>query len=212
MTFERRLKLKALHRFTSTATAVEEITAIQEGKLGKGLKQFLTEEVVEKGKGKESLVVVDSKLGTVNLLSPSCVVNMDAVARPINKKLGINVLSDADSLDLFRGIRSQLTALLDGLDPKDLATMSLGLSHSLSRYVYAPYTIGHLSNFSNRFKLKFSPDKVDTMVVQAIALLDDLDKEINIYAMRVKVRRCHLRVHVPTHRKHRSGMAGISQK
>lgn len=29
------------------------------------------------------------------------------------------------------------------------------------------------------------------MVVQAIALLDDLDKEINIYAMRVKVRlRC----------------------
>lgn len=39
----------------------------------------------------------------------------------------------------------------------------------------------------NRFKLKFSPDKVDTMVVQAVALLDDLDKEINIYAMRVKV-------------------------
>ena len=35
--------------------------------------------------------------------------------------------------ELFHGIRSQLTALLDGLDPKDLATMSLGLSHSLSR-------------------------------------------------------------------------------
>jgi hypothetical protein len=40
----------------------------------------------------------------------------------------------------------------------------------------------------SRFKLKFSPDKVDTMIVQAIALLDDLDKEINIYSMRVKVR------------------------
>lgn len=26
------------------------------------------------------------------------------------------------------------------------------------------------------------------MIVQAIALLDDLDKEINIYSMRVKVR------------------------
>ena len=38
-----------------------------------------------------------------------------------------------------------------------------------------------------RFKIKFSPDKVDTMVIQAIALLDDLDKEVNIYAMRVKV-------------------------
>ncbi|KXN81639.1 Nucleolar protein 58 [Leucoagaricus sp. SymC.cos] len=147
------LKLKALHRFTSTATAVEDITALQGGKLGRGLKQFLTDEVVNKGKGKNSLVVVDQSLG-----------------RSISKKLGINVSVQSEaSNELWRGIRSQLTALLDGLDPKDLATMSLGLSHSLSR-----------------FKLKFSPDKVDTMVVQAIALLDDLDKEINIYAMRVK--------------------------
>ena len=43
------------------------------------------------------------------------------------------MISDAHTLDLFRGIRSQLGALLNGLDPKDLATMSLGLSHSLSR-------------------------------------------------------------------------------
>jgi nucleolar protein 58 len=57
------LKLKALHRFTSTATAVEDITALQDGKLGKGLKGFLTDEVVNKGKGKESLLVVDSNLG-----------------------------------------------------------------------------------------------------------------------------------------------------
>ncbi|KAL4082068.1 hypothetical protein V8B97DRAFT_1863095 [Scleroderma yunnanense] len=149
------LKLKALHRFTSTATAVEDLTSIQEGKLGKGLKKFLAEEVVEKGKGKESLVVVDPRL-----------------AHSISKKLSIKVSAPSpadDHSDLWRGIRSQVAALLDGLDPKDLATMSLGLSHSLSR-----------------FKLKFSPNKVDTMIVQAIALLDDLDKEINIYAMRVK--------------------------
>lgn len=31
------------------------------------------------------------------------------------------------------------------------------------------------------------------MIVQAIALLDDLDKEINIYAMRVKVSSNHSR-------------------
>ena len=47
--------------------------------------------------------------------------------------------------------------------------MSLGLSHSLSRH-----------------KLKFSPDKVDTMIVQAISLLDDIDKELNTYAMRLR--------------------------
>lgn len=47
--------------------------------------------------------------------------------------------------------------------------MKLGLSHSLCRY-----------------KLKFSPDKVDTMIIQAISLLDELDKELNTYAMRVR--------------------------
>ncbi|KAJ3798312.1 hypothetical protein GGU11DRAFT_595305 [Lentinula aff. detonsa] len=147
------LKLKALHRFTSTATAVEDMTALQEGKLGPGLKKFLTDEVVGKGKGKDSLLVVDKHLAT-----------------SISKKLSIKVAaSDSEYEEIWRGIRSQLAALLDGLDPKDLATMSLGLGHSLSR-----------------FKIKFSPDKVDTMVVQAIALLDDLDKEVNIYAMRVK--------------------------
>lgn len=44
-------------------TAVEEITALQEGKLGKGLKKFLSDEIVEKGKGKETLTVFDAKLG-----------------------------------------------------------------------------------------------------------------------------------------------------
>jgi len=42
-------------------------------------------------------------------------------------------MAEGQHADLWRGIRSQITALLDGLDPKDLATMSLGLSHSLSR-------------------------------------------------------------------------------
>lgn len=47
--------------------------------------------------------------------------------------------------------------------------MTLGLSHMLSRH-----------------RLKYSPDKIDTMIIQAIALLDDLDRELNIHAMRVK--------------------------
>ena len=62
-----RLKLKALHRFTSTATAVEDISSLQNGKLGKGLKKFLTDEVLDKGKGKESLVVIDPHLGSLTI-------------------------------------------------------------------------------------------------------------------------------------------------
>jgi nucleolar protein 58 len=57
--------LRGLHRFNSTVSAVEEITSIQDGKIGKGLKQFLLDEIVDKGKGKDRLAVVDSKLGTI---------------------------------------------------------------------------------------------------------------------------------------------------
>lgn len=53
----------------------------------------------------------------------------------------------------MRGIRNQLDVLVTG-NEGDLRTMALGLAHSLSRY-----------------KLKFSPDKVDTMIVQAICML-----------------------------------------
>ncbi|KAJ3255858.1 Nucleolar protein 58 [Boothiomyces macroporosus] len=87
----------------------------------------------------------------------------------IAKKLGIKVVSDQAVNEVFRGIRGQLSNLIAGLAESDMNAMVLGLSHSLSRY-----------------KLKFSPDKVDTMIIQAIALLDDLDKELNTYSMRVK--------------------------
>ncbi|KAJ2727165.1 Nucleolar protein 58 [Coemansia sp. Benny D115] len=91
------------------------------------------------------------------------------LASAISKKLNINVVADSSVNELYRGIRSQIDSLLTSVPAADMAAMELGLSHSLSRY-----------------KLKFSPDKVDTMIVQAISLLDDLDKELNTYAMRVK--------------------------
>ena len=79
-------------------------------------------------------------------------------------------LSNDVGLEVFRGIRQNMESLMsDEVSASDLKSMALGLSHSLSRY-----------------KLKFSPDKVDTMIVQAIGLLDELDKEINTYSMRVK--------------------------
>ena len=83
--------------------------------------------------------------------------------------LEIKAIADSTTADLYRAIREHLPSLIPGLLPDDVKTMSLGLSHSLARH-----------------KLKFSPDKIDVMIVQAIGLLDDLDKELNTYAMRVK--------------------------
>ncbi|KAG2244156.1 hypothetical protein Bca52824_094014 [Brassica carinata] len=87
----------------------------------------------------------------------------------IKEKLKIDCVHNNAVMELLRGVRSQLSELISGLGDQDLAPMSLGLSHSLARY-----------------KLKFSSDKVDTMIIQAIGLLDDLDKELNTYAMRVR--------------------------
>lgn len=83
--------------------------------------------------------------------------------------LDIKAVADSTTADLYRAVREHLPSLIPGLLPEDVKTMSLGLSHSLARH-----------------KLKFSPDKIDVMIVQAIGLLDDLDKELNTYAMRVK--------------------------
>ncbi|POV94736.1 hypothetical protein PSTT_16675, partial [Puccinia striiformis] len=88
------VKLQSIHRFKSTADAVEDLSAIGDGKLSKNLKKFLIDEIsggVEGKKSKETLAVVDPKLGGA-----------------ITKKLGFNVLSDSTTTDLFRGIRSQL--------------------------------------------------------------------------------------------------------
>lgn len=43
-----------------------------------------------------------------------------------------------------------------------------------------------LSHNFYRHKLKFSADKIDVMIIQAVGLLDDLDKELNNYSMRLR--------------------------
>lgn len=93
-----------------------------------------------------------------------------ALGTSVNKKLGIEVAVLSDQLkEIMRGIRCHLTALIEGLEEDEMKSMSLGLAHTLSR-----------------FKLKFSPDKVDVMIMQAVGLLDDLDKELNNFAMRLR--------------------------
>ena len=126
--------------------------------MSKSLKSFLKKQMKSKDLKGESLAVIDKNL-----------------AVDIKDKVsGLTIVSDAKTNELFRGIRCYIDELLESATETaptgaDIRAMQLGLSHSLSRY-----------------KLKFSADKVDTMVIQAVGLLDELDKEINTYAMRVK--------------------------
>jgi nucleolar protein 58 len=87
----------------------------------------------------------------------------------IKKKLEIPCVYNTAIQELIRCIRSQAENLVTDVSSKEMTAMALGLAHSLSRY-----------------KLKFSSEKVDIMVVQAICLLDELDKQLNNYIMKAR--------------------------
>lgn len=144
-------KLKAFHRFKSTADALESTAQFVNGELSKPIKKFLKKNFVDKEIADE-LAVMDAKLG-----------------KAIKDALGIQCVHDEATVHTFRAIKANIDELLEGVSKEQLTQTALGLAHNL-----------------NRYKLKFSPEKIDMMVVQAVALLEDLDKEINKYAMRAK--------------------------
>ncbi|KAL9652387.1 hypothetical protein ABK040_012042 [Willaertia magna] len=147
---QKNIKLKSFESFKDTNEALKAATALVESKLDKKLKKFLKKQIEDK---ETKLAVCDKNLGAT-----------------IKDKLGLSCVCSDTIVELMRGIRAHLSTLLSEVaSEKEIASMALGLSHSLSRY-----------------KLKFSPDKIDTMIVQAVSLLDDIDKELNIYVMRVK--------------------------
>ena len=80
----RLLQLSAIHRFQSTVEAVEGATAVNEGKLSKGLKNFLTSEILEKG----------GAAGTKGGKGANLIVSEPKLASTINKKLGIQVTAE----------------------------------------------------------------------------------------------------------------------
>jgi nucleolar protein 56 len=71
--------------------------------------------------------------------------------------------------ELLRGIRMHFTTFVKGMEELDLHKAQLGLAHSFSRS-----------------RVQFNVKRVDNMIIQAIALLDTLDKDINTFIMRVR--------------------------
>ena len=81
----------------------------------------------------------------------------------------VDVLSNEIVQDFLRGIRVFGAKLFKDLQDGDIERAQLGLGHAFSRA-----------------KVKFSVQKNDNHIIQAIALLDQLDKDINTFSMRVK--------------------------
>lgn len=71
--------------------------------------------------------------------------------------------------ELIRGIRVHFSSFVKALEKKDVAQAQLGLSHAYSRS-----------------KIKFNVNRADNHIIQSISLLDQLDKDINTFAMRAR--------------------------
>jgi len=87
----------------------------------------------------------------------------------IKQKCGLPCVTNDTVLFLLRGARQHLSKYVKQLDNGGSEQAQLGLGHSYSRA-----------------KVKFNVNRQDNMIIQSIALLDQLDKDINTCAMRVK--------------------------
>ncbi|KAI8913277.1 hypothetical protein EDD86DRAFT_200144 [Gorgonomyces haynaldii] len=87
----------------------------------------------------------------------------------IKQELGLECQVNDLTKELIRGIRFHSQAFLSQLKTGDLERAQLGLGHAYSRS-----------------KVKFNVNRVDNMITQSISLLDQLDKDINTFSMRVR--------------------------
>merc|ERR1711924_407248 len=71
--------------------------------------------------------------------------------------------------ELLRGCRAHFSRLIKDVAEGDLEKARLGLGHAYSRN-----------------KISFDPNRQDKPIINTIALLDGLDKNINTFAMRVR--------------------------
>uniref|UniRef100_A0A182N439 Nucleolar protein 56 n=1 Tax=Anopheles dirus TaxID=7168 RepID=A0A182N439_9DIPT len=87
----------------------------------------------------------------------------------IAEALGVQCSHIGAVPEILRGIRQHFPQLVKGFTNQSAAVAQLGLGHSYSRC-----------------KVKFNVHRSDNMIIQSIALLDQLDKDVNTFSMRIR--------------------------
>ncbi|XP_043526473.1 nucleolar protein 56-like [Frieseomelitta varia] len=87
----------------------------------------------------------------------------------INEALDIKCDHAGVIPEILRGIKLHFHNLVKHFTAKSSGIAQLGLGHSYSRA-----------------QIKFNVNRVDNMIIQSIALLDQLDKDINTFCMRIR--------------------------
>jgi len=91
------------------------------------------------------------------------------LASAIVESLSVACLHTGVVPELIRGIRQHFPLLVKGFTHGTAGKAQLGLGHSYSRA-----------------KVKFNVNRADNMIIQSIALLDQLDKDVNQFSMRIR--------------------------
>jgi len=157
--FGRAVKFKSFQPFESALEALENVNAVSEHAMTDTLRGFLEMNLPKIKKRKEGKAPAFS-LGVIDA----------GLATAIGDGLpGLSCRSDDTVREIVRGCRLHLSRFVSGLDEAASKQAQLGLGHSYSRS-----------------KVKFNPARSDNMIIQSIALLDQMDKDLNTFAMRVR--------------------------
>jgi len=87
----------------------------------------------------------------------------------VSESIGVKVSHYGVVPEIVRGIRLHFAKLVKGMSAEASSKSQLGLGHAYSRC-----------------KVKFNVHKSDNMIIQSIALLDQLDKDVNTFSMRIR--------------------------
>ncbi|PJF19772.1 Nop-domain-containing protein [Paramicrosporidium saccamoebae] len=159
--FGRAIKLQAFLPFKNAAEALQNINEVSEGIMGDTLRQFLELNLPKSKKSKDGTPKKSASF--------SLGVSDKTLASTIKGELGVECVSDETVLEVVRGLRLFAHTMLKQFREGDLEKAQLGLGHSYSRA-----------------KVKFNVHRSDNMIIQSSALLDQLDKDINTFAMRMR--------------------------
>ncbi|XP_075870433.1 nucleolar protein 56 [Nelusetta ayraudi] len=91
------------------------------------------------------------------------------IGAALQEEFTLSIQTGGVVAEISRGVRLHFHSLVKGLTALAASKAQLGLGHSYSRA-----------------KVKFNVNRVDNMIIQSIALLDQLDKDINTFSMRVR--------------------------
>ncbi|KKK15404.1 pre-rRNA processing nucleolar protein [Aspergillus ochraceoroseus] len=156
-TFGKMVQLASFLPFENNKQALSEINDVSEGVASDTLISFLEMNLPKPNKKKKIVLGLADKTLAASIKSTFDFINCET--------------GDTSEVvqDMLRGIRLHATKLLKQLREGDMDTAQLGLGHAYSRA-----------------KVKFSVQRDDNHIIQAIAILDQLDKAINTFSMRVR--------------------------